>query len=571
MTAAEMDIVIGAEVDGAVNGLNKVSTSLTKVTNTSYTTRFAVQNVSNVFRDLPYALNNPAIAATALDHVMASVNMLKEETGSLKGAFGALASSLSGTGGLLIAFNLIGAAVSLLSSHFSDNTKATKEHKKATDEDAEAIKKATEATAQQLSKVTELIAVFNSQNTSAQERKKIIQDLKSVNETYFGQLDTEKTSVDNLSTAYDNYLSHLLAVAKAKAAETQIEKLSSQLIDVQKNVLKTETPFTNLNLTIAQAGALLKGVTGTNAFDTMQKAFTRIDEILKGEYVPSFQEITLLSQVTGLSEKEINERLAQRQGLLTKQAQLMAQIKTLSDFIAKNDPSSVITDAAEKADKAKKTLDITPRIKIFRGDQLDIVHQQVVDAMAPVQRKLDKNPPLQVPVGVKMDPGTAKKILDEVDILTSGVQDALVAAAEGLGKVITGKGGFFSGILQVIGGSLEALGKYVITTSVLVSKIHNAIIDAFGGNSIVGVALGLALITLGSVLQNIPKFATGGIVTRPTLALVGEQGPERITPLGYEGSAANAMAGEVVFTINGNALRGVLRRADTTANNIYGN
>ena len=31
---------------------------------------------------------------------------------------------------------------------------------------------------------------------------------------------------------------------------------------------------------------------------------------------------------------------------------------------------------------------------------------------------------------------------------------------------------------------------------------------------------------------NIPGFADGGIVTRPTLAMVGEKGPEAIIPLG---------------------------------------
>ena len=34
---------------------------------------------------------------------------------------------------------------------------------------------------------------------------------------------------------------------------------------------------------------------------------------------------------------------------------------------------------------------------------------------------------------------------------------------------------------------------------------------------------------------DIPGFADGGIVTRPTLAMVGEKGPEAIVPLGRGG------------------------------------
>lgn len=47
----------------------------------------------------------------------------------------------------------------------------------------------------------------------------------------------------------------------------------------------------------------------------------------------------------------------------------------------------------------------------------------------------------------------------------------------------------------------------------------------------------------------IPGFAHGGIVTRPTLAMVGESGPEAIVPLSRGGAAAGA-AGGVTVNIN---------------------
>ncbi len=74
-----------------------------------------------------------------------------------------------------------------------------------------------------------------------------------------------------------------------------------------------------------------------------------------------------------------------------------------------------------------------------------------------------------------------------------------------------------------------------------------------------------------SQLAGLPKFAAGGVVTRPTLALVGEQGPERITPLNQinNNSGNNIMAGEVVFQISGQTLRGILQRADQTAYNTF--
>lgn len=50
-------------------------------------------------------------------------------------------------------------------------------------------------------------------------------------------------------------------------------------------------------------------------------------------------------------------------------------------------------------------------------------------------------------------------------------------------------------------------------------------------------------------LDGVPKFAAGGIVDRPTLAVVGEAGPEAIIPLGRGGGALGGV-GEMHVTIN---------------------
>jgi hypothetical protein len=55
---------------------------------------------------------------------------------------------------------------------------------------------------------------------------------------------------------------------------------------------------------------------------------------------------------------------------------------------------------------------------------------------------------------------------------------------------------------------------------------------------------------------NIPRLASGGIVTRPTLALVGEAGPEAVIPL----SRAGGMGGpQIIVNVNAPAGPGVGR------------
>ena len=52
-------------------------------------------------------------------------------------------------------------------------------------------------------------------------------------------------------------------------------------------------------------------------------------------------------------------------------------------------------------------------------------------------------------------------------------------------------------------------------------------------------------------VPEIPKLAKGGIVTKPTLALVGEAGPEAVVPLGKRGGG---MSNVVQVTIAGDVF-----------------
>ncbi len=57
------------------------------------------------------------------------------------------------------------------------------------------------------------------------------------------------------------------------------------------------------------------------------------------------------------------------------------------------------------------------------------------------------------------------------------------------------------------------------------------------------IAAGIKANTAGLGAPSIPGFATGGIVTRPTLAMLGERGPEAIVPLGAGGGFGGGFGG----------------------------
>ena len=65
----------------------------------------------------------------------------------------------------------------------------------------------------------------------------------------------------------------------------------------------------------------------------------------------------------------------------------------------------------------------------------------------------------------------------------------------------------------------------------------------------------------GFEVPNIPKLADGGIVTSPTIAMIGERGPEAVIPL--SGRNAPAMGNNITINVNGgdpNAIVDALRR-----------
>ncbi len=110
-------------------------------------------------------------------------------------------------------------------------------------------------------------------------------------------------------------------------------------------------------------------------------------------------------------------------------------------------------------------------------------------------------------------------------------------------------GGFesvFSGLLSSLGRALQDLGKYLIMVGGLKSVIDKAVasLGQIGGG-VVTIAAGIASVAAGALLQraatnktrhSFRAFADGGIVSGPTMGLVGEYAnasvdPEVIAPL----------------------------------------
>jgi hypothetical protein len=135
-------------------------------------------------------------------------------------------------------------------------------------------------------------------------------------------------------------------------------------------------------------------------------------------------------------------------------------------------------------------------------------------------------------------------------IINSMATDTLVLFAQNLGKALGGqKVDLFGGFLEMMGSGLQDIGKALIAYGVAMNAFKKAFSNPFAA-----IAAGVALVAAGALLkskidktsgsssggfgsgQNIRAFASGGIVSGPTLGLMGEypgakSNPEVIAPL----------------------------------------
>lgn len=137
--------------------------------------------------------------------------------------------------------------------------------------------------------------------------------------------------------------------------------------------------------------------------------------------------------------------------------------------------------------------------------------------------------------------GYVDRIVNGFQRIGTGAMDAYNAVVSWFGKVTEFIGGLVDSVSRTVGrvvdaikapinGAIRALNSFHVP-EFEVGKIEVAGREVFGG------------MTLGGWHPfNIPELAAGGIISRPTLALLGEAGPEAVVPLGR-----GPMPGSVTF------------------------
>jgi hypothetical protein len=132
-------------------------------------------------------------------------------------------------------------------------------------------------------------------------------------------------------------------------------------------------------------------------------------------------------------------------------------------------------------------------------------------------------------------------------IISTMASDTLISFADNLGKAFAGENvDMFGSFAEIMGSGLQAIGKALIAYGFAMDAFKKAFKDPY-----LAIAAGVALVAAGAILKssiskvssgtsapagNIPAFANGGIISGPTMGLMGEypgakSNPEVVAPL----------------------------------------
>jgi len=129
-------------------------------------------------------------------------------------------------------------------------------------------------------------------------------------------------------------------------------------------------------------------------------------------------------------------------------------------------------------------------------------------------------------------------------LMKTGILQGIADLGKWFGSVMPG---WVTDVLKIIAAPIGSLGAGIIS---LVSGDFGKIFDNMM-KPFTMASESLNRLTGGRINFTIPKMAEGGIVTSPTIAMIGESGPEAVVPLSRGGAGMGAMGG---VTITGNTF-----------------
>jgi hypothetical protein len=572
---------------------------------------FAVGNFSRVVQDAPFALLSGNLMAVSnnIDPLISSFVQLKQQSGSAGAAFKALGSSLIGSGGLLLGFSLVNAALTYFSARSMYAKDKTKELSDTIRDSATVEREAAASMAGQIAQVSALARTVGDANKSYNERKRALEELRQINKNYFGDLQLEDAATGKLAATVNEYSKAIINAAIQKEFAQEIAKVAKAASDADADLAKSTTKVTNAEKALAKARAESRptgreGVSGPGAFTEEAAAQDALTDAM-------------------VKQRDAREKVTD---LLTEQAILTDRLnKAVSEGVKLKD---LDTDKTKKeTDALKLRIEALKQLQsdagLTRAEQVLLVQLEVQlasrDAVKlgftkqELQERIDgiiekafpvKTFEFKISPVIKID---RAKISSDIDISESlGLEEIDLSAWDELiekirkaskakkellddeqerkyAEFVSGTLGpafadLFENIATNGAGALEEFGQTVtgIIKRLIAAAAAAAILSAILSAIFPGAGKGVT--GFKAIFGQLAgfKFAQGGIVTGPTMGLIGELNrPEAVIPLDRlpqilsQLGNNNEGGGTLTAHVSGDGLLFILNQAQRKQNRIF--
>jgi len=450
--------------------------------------------------------------------------LLALRTSALTAAKTAYAAAVGTATGVQRGFNLVMAAapwalaataiasIAYALSAYADKTKkAAQEQKLFNELNAETQKNFQE----EVKSVSGLLAVVNNNNASMRERKNALAEIQKIYPDFLANQSLDKLTTDQLKTATTGLTAEILKQAKAKAAFAKLQELSAKMLEYdlgsQQAQISKQAELNRLYAAGADASQIQGFLQsqeniGKIAAANAAKIQTQIDAIVQMATAQGLS-ITPITQSTNA----INQQTVAVEKLTEAKSFDNSAIQPTSQFGA----TSPTIEAFAKA-----TGPLPQYTAVVKAETTEQAH---------VISDYEKNM------------ATAMEGVNQA--FNSLTADGLEAFGVLLGDIMTGQIGSFQDfgkkLLGAVAAFMKSFGQALIATATASKAFKELLIK----NPVLAAAAGVALIAGSAVITNMlnkgpqaTAFAEGGIVSGPTLGLVGEypgasSNPEVIAPL----------------------------------------
>ena len=331
----------------------------------------------------------------------------------------------------------------------------------------------------------------------------------------------------------------------AKAAEDAQEKYNNSLQSSNERAIKFVERQLEYRKDVAVKQAKLAGKTEADIakieLEHMNKRLTSLKNMHDSLAEDSQSKLDLTQTIQGLENdiilKGLDNQIAAKDKSVTKNIALnKKQLETELQLI--KDHGKAVNDAESFRIERNKKLKEKAAADALKSKQFSGANMIAGTAVAPVL------------IQVKIDPKSYSQIVQDFDKLMTDVSNAIasmgediaVAFGEAIGGAMSGQqdvlANFGDAILTALGGFMSQVGKMLIAYAISIEKLQTAF-----ANPTEALIAGIALVAIGAAIKSSMKkgpsvqaFAEGGIVSGPTLGLMGEypnarSNPEVIAPL----------------------------------------